>query len=84
MDRSFEGLRVWQQSRTFVNDIYDIMEEVKDYGFRVTGGQVPRHRFLVTCEAADETLWKIASGREVYLSKSETPLQAVCGLFQTE
>lgn len=32
MDRSFEGLRVWQQSRTFVNDIYDIMEEVKDYG----------------------------------------------------
>ena len=34
MDRSFEGLRVWQQSRTFVNDIYDIMEEVKDYGFR--------------------------------------------------
>ena len=34
MDRSFEGLRVWQQSRTFVNSIYDIMEEVKDYGFR--------------------------------------------------
>ena len=35
MDRSFEGLRVWQQSRTFVNDIYDIMEEVKDYGFSI-------------------------------------------------
>ena len=34
MDRSFEGLRVWQQSRTFVNSIYDIMEQVKDYGFR--------------------------------------------------
>ncbi len=34
MDRSFEGLRVWLQSRTFVNSIYDIMEEVKDYGFR--------------------------------------------------
>ena len=34
MDRSFEGLRVLQQSRTFVNSIYDIMEEVKDYGFR--------------------------------------------------
>ena len=34
MDRSFEGLRVWQQSRTFVNRIYDIMEHVKDYGFR--------------------------------------------------
>ena len=34
MDRSFEGLRVWQQSRTFVNSIYDIMEQVRDYGFR--------------------------------------------------
>lgn len=34
MDRSFEGLRVWQQSRVFVNRIYDIMDQVKDYGFR--------------------------------------------------
>ena len=34
MDRSFKGLRVWQQSRAFVNSIYDIMEEVRDYGFR--------------------------------------------------
>jgi len=34
MDRSFEGLRVWQRSRTFVNSIYDIMEQVRDYGFR--------------------------------------------------
>ena len=34
MDRSFEGLRVWQQTRTFVNSIYDIMEDVRDYGFR--------------------------------------------------
>ena len=34
MDRSFEGLRVWQQSRIFVNRIYDIMDQVKDYGFR--------------------------------------------------
>ena len=34
MDRSFEGLRVWQQSRAFVNIIYDIMDEVRDYGFR--------------------------------------------------
>ena len=34
MDRGFENLRVWQQSRGFVNSIYDIMEEIKDYGFR--------------------------------------------------
>jgi len=34
MERNFEGLRVWQQSREFVNSIYDIMEQVRDYGFR--------------------------------------------------
>lgn len=34
MDRGFENLRVWQQSRIFVNSIYDVMEEIKDYGFR--------------------------------------------------
>lgn len=34
MDRSFEKLRVWQQSRTFVNSIYEIMDQVRDYGFR--------------------------------------------------
>ena len=34
MDRGFENLRVWQQSRIFVNSIYDIMEEIKDYSFR--------------------------------------------------
>ncbi len=34
MQRNFENLTVWQQSRTFVNNIYDVMKEVKDYGFR--------------------------------------------------
>ena len=34
MARNFETLRVWQQSRNFVNAIYDIMEPVRDYGFR--------------------------------------------------
>lgn len=34
MARNFETLRVWQQSRSFVNAIYDIMESVRDYGFR--------------------------------------------------
>lgn len=34
MARNFETLRVWQQSRSFVNAIYDIMEPVRDYGFR--------------------------------------------------
>ena len=34
MDRSFENLRVWRQSRTFVNSIYEIMDQVRDYGFR--------------------------------------------------
>ena len=34
MDRSLESLRVWQESRKFVNDIYDMMENYRDYGFR--------------------------------------------------
>ena len=34
MERNFEELRVWQQARAFVNSVYDVMEEVKDYGFR--------------------------------------------------
>lgn len=34
MDRNFESLRVWQASRAFVNDIYDIMLDNKDWGFR--------------------------------------------------
>ena len=33
-DRSFELLRVWQDSRKFVNDVYDMMENCKDWGFR--------------------------------------------------
>ena len=33
-DRSFESLRVWQDSRKFVNDVYDMMENCKDWGFR--------------------------------------------------
>ena len=34
MDRSFESLRVWQEARTFVNDIYAMMRDCKDFGFR--------------------------------------------------
>jgi len=33
-NRSFESLRVWQGARVFVNEIYDIMESNKDWGFR--------------------------------------------------
>ncbi|MBR4156420.1 MAG: four helix bundle protein [Bacteroidales bacterium] len=31
---NFESLRVWQNARTFVNSIYDIMDNNKDFGFR--------------------------------------------------
>ena len=34
MNRSFENLTIWQQSRVFVGSIYDAMADVKDYGFR--------------------------------------------------
>ena len=34
MNRNFENLTIWQQSRVFVGSIYDAMADVKDYGFR--------------------------------------------------
>ena len=34
MERNFESLRIWQESRAFVNDIYNIMQDCKDFGFR--------------------------------------------------
>ena len=33
--RNFESLRVWQNSRLFVNSIYDLMADNRDWGFRV-------------------------------------------------
>ena len=33
-DRKFEGLRVWQNSRVFVNAIYDMMADNRDWGFK--------------------------------------------------
>ena len=33
-DRHFENLRVWQNSRSFVNAIYDMMQDNRDWGFR--------------------------------------------------
>ena len=34
MERSFESLRVWQDARKLVNDVYDMMESCHDYGFK--------------------------------------------------
>ena len=32
--RNFESLRVWLNSRLFVNSIYDLMADNRDWGFR--------------------------------------------------
>ncbi len=32
--RNFEVLRVWQEARVLVNDIYKMISNCKDYGFR--------------------------------------------------
>ena len=32
--RNFEELRVWQDARILVNDIYKMMSDCKDYGFK--------------------------------------------------
>ena len=34
MERSFEQLRIWQEARVFVNDVYLMVQNCKDYGFR--------------------------------------------------
>ena len=33
-ERTFESLRVWQNARIFVNAVYDMMTDNKDWGFR--------------------------------------------------
>jgi four helix bundle protein len=32
--KSFEDLRIWQEAREFTNQIYDLTENIKDYGFK--------------------------------------------------
>ncbi|MBR6775283.1 MAG: four helix bundle protein [Bacteroidales bacterium] len=32
--RNLENLRVWQETRSFVNEIYELMYNCKDYSFR--------------------------------------------------
>lgn len=32
--KCFEELRIWQESRVFVNQIYDLTENMKDFGFK--------------------------------------------------
>ncbi|MBP5630488.1 MAG: four helix bundle protein [Bacteroidaceae bacterium] len=33
-ERGVENLRIWQDARIFVNDIYNMMSSCRDYGFR--------------------------------------------------
>lgn len=33
-ERTFESLRIWQEARAFVNDVYAMMKNCKDYSFR--------------------------------------------------
>lgn len=33
-ERNFESLRIWQEARVFVNDIYGMMQNCRDFGFR--------------------------------------------------
>ena len=32
--KSFEELRIWQDARVFANQIYDLTDNLKDYGFK--------------------------------------------------
>ena len=53
-DRCFENLRVWQSARKLANDIYDVMQDNRDYGFK---DQIQR--------AAVSIMNNIAEGSEV-------------------
>ena len=33
-ERVIENMRIWQEARSFTNDIYKMMSSCKDYGFR--------------------------------------------------
>ena len=54
MDRNFENLYVWQEARLVVNEIYTILSNNRDYGFR---DQIQR--------AAVSIMNNIAEGSEV-------------------
>ena len=32
--KSFEDLRIWQEARVFANQIYDLTENMRDFGFK--------------------------------------------------
>lgn len=32
--KSFEDLRIWQEARVFVNQIYDLTKNINDFGFK--------------------------------------------------
>ena len=34
MERNSESLRIWQEARDFVNDVYAMMQNCRDFGFR--------------------------------------------------
>ncbi|MBQ0085924.1 MAG: four helix bundle protein [Prevotella sp.] len=34
MDRNFENLYIWKESRCLINSIYKMMDRCRDYGFR--------------------------------------------------
>lgn len=39
MARSFEDLFIWQEARTLTNEVYNLVDKSKDYGFK---GQIQR------------------------------------------
>ena len=65
-ERNFESLRVWQNARIFVNAVYDMMADNKDWGFRdqIQRASVSIMNVFVKPDAYNQTFLSYAMARK--------------------
>ena len=65
-ERNFESLRVWQNARIFVNAVYDMMADNKDWGFRdqIQRASVSIMNVFVKLDAQNQTCLSYAMARK--------------------
>lgn len=65
-ERNFESLRVWQNARIFVNAVYDMMADNKDWGFRdqIQRASVSIMNVFVKPDAQNQTCLSYAMARK--------------------
>ena len=65
-ERNFESLRVWQNARIFVNAVYDMMADNKDWDFRdqIQRASVSIMNVFVKPDAQNQTCLSYAMARK--------------------